>query len=361
MRFYLIGAGVINRTHAEAIYKLDGEETVEIKAADPNPAALAGFLERFPEAEGYADAGAMLAEPPREDDIVIVGTPPFTHFPLSSMALASGRHVLCEKPLVMNRAEAEALLAAAQAHRRLLGCCSVRFLDVPKTEEVKQLLNDGTLGDVYKISFVFRGQRGRPGVEYQPESRWFLDRAKSAGGIVMDWGPYDVAVLNDLLQPQRIEVAAAWTSKPETDIDPTDTVYDIEGHVGAMLKFVRDDGRSVWVQYERASCTHGEPHAFVEIEGTKGAVKWSPYFETDRVLVKTDRGGEVEAKEREVPYEGPIGYMDHPVHLFRRKVKGLASSAIVNEQAVFNFLQLLAIYESAESGRPVRLGRNAHA
>ncbi|MBP3961740.1 Gfo/Idh/MocA family protein [Paenibacillus lignilyticus] len=357
MRFYLIGAGVINRTHAEAIYKIEGEEVIEIKVADPNPAALASFAERFPQVTTFTDAKEMLNEEPREDDIVIVGTPPFTHFPLSRMALESGRHTLCEKPLVMNREEAEALLEIAKANNRMLGCCSVRFLQVPKTDEVKRILNSGELGDVYKISFVFRGQRGRPGIEHQPESRWFLDKSKAAGGIVMDWGPYDFTLLNDMLQPVSVEVASAWTAKPETDIDPKDVVYDIEGHVGAMLKFQQASGKSVWVQYERASCTHGEPYYTVEIEGTNGAVKWSPYFETDQVLVKSDKNGEVITNENTIPYEGQIGYMDHPIHFFYQKVKGQQSPAVVNEQAVFNFLCLQSIYDAAASQQAVVLRR----
>jgi predicted dehydrogenase len=352
MRFYLIGAGVISRTHAEAIKKLAIEETVEIKVADPSPAAIAAFTEKFPEAAAYTDAKLMLAEEAREDDIVIVGTPPFTHLPLSLLALESGRHVLCEKPLVMNGEESEKLLEAAERNNRLLGCCSVRFVGVSKTEEVKQYIQSGKLGDIYKVSFVFRGQRGRPGVEYQPESRWFLDRAKAAGGIVMDWGPYDFSVLNDLLQPASVEVAAAWTSKPETQADPTDVVYDVEGHAGAMLKYRTNDGKTVWVQYERASCTHGEAYYHVEIEGTLGAVKWSPYFESDEVLYKHDSNGEVITEQMTLPHQGKVGYMDHPVFYFYQRVKGLQSPAIVNEQAVFNFKCLQAIYDCAETGLP---------
>ncbi|MFC0330904.1 Gfo/Idh/MocA family protein [Paenibacillus sepulcri] len=352
MRIYLIGAGVIGRYHAEAIRKLPAGEPVELKAADPNVQALAAFTETFPEAKSYSDARSMLAEPAREDDIVIVGTPPFTHFELSRMALESGRHVLCEKPLVMNGQEAKVLLETAKRHNRMLGCCSDRFLGLCKTEEIKSMLHSQTLGEVYKVTFVYRNQRARAGVEYQKESKWFLDRAKSAGGILMDWGPYDFTVLNDLLQPESIEVAAAWTSKPVTQADPADTTYDVEGHVGAMLKYCLAGGKSVWVQYERASCTHGEPYHHVELEGTLGAVKWSPYFETDQIDYKRDKEGQVETTENLMAHNGPFTVMDHPIYYFYLKVKGLDSQATINEQAVFNFQCLQAIYDCAESGTP---------
>ncbi|GIQ64734.1 hypothetical protein PACILC2_33020 [Paenibacillus cisolokensis] len=356
MRFYLIGAGVIGKTHAEAIRKLR-IEGVELCVADPNPSALAGFAELYPEARAFSSAEEMLAAPAADDDIVIVGTPPFTHCRLSRLALESGRHVLCEKPLVMNRAEAEELLAVAKAHDRLLGCCSVRFLGLPKMDEVKKLVQSGALGDIYKATFIYRGQRSRPGVEYQPESKWFLDRSKSGGGIVMDWGPYDFSVLNELLAPSSVEVAAAWTSKPQTQIDPTDTVYDVEGHVGAMLNYRLKDGKTVWVHYERASCTHGEAYHHVEIEGTLGAVRWSPYFESDEVVYTRDRNGEPESAITLAVNESEFGFMDHPVAFFYRKVKGETSQAVVNEQALFNFLCLQALYDCAETGKPQRIER----
>ncbi|WNQ10668.1 Gfo/Idh/MocA family oxidoreductase [Paenibacillus aurantius] len=359
MRFYLIGAGVIGRTHAEAIRKLSLEEGVELKVADPNPQARSSFAELFPEAVVFSDAQEMLSEKAEDDDIVIVGTPPVTHCPLSKLALESGRHVLCEKPLVMNREEAQELLETANKHGRLIGCCSDRFLGLPKMEEVKKIVHSHSLGDIYKVTFVHRSQRSRPGIEYQPESRWFLDRSKCAGGIVMDWGPYDIAVINELLAPVSVKVAAAWTSQPKTQVDPTDIVYDVEGHVGAMLNCRLKDSREVRVHYERASCTHGEPYNRVEIEGTLGAVRWSPYFGSDGVVTTYDEKGEPKSSERLAANESGFKFLDHPVLFFVRKVRGEESPAIVNDQAVFNFSCLQAIYDCDLSGQPqvVELGQ----
>ncbi|MGM0834788.1 MAG: Gfo/Idh/MocA family protein [Bacillota bacterium] len=354
MRFYLIGAGVIARSHAEAIRKLPDQEKIQVKVADPNSKALNEFLQQYPDALGFSDAKEMLAENANEDDIVVIGTPPFTHFPLSRMALESGRHVLCEKPLVMNGQEAQTLLEIAKQKGKQLGCCSDRFIGLPKTEEVKRLLESNVLGDIYKVTFVYRGQRSRPGVEYQPESQWFLDSSKSGGGIVMDWGPYDIAILNNVFKPSSIEITSAWVSKPETEADPSDVVYDVEGHVGAMMKY-HLDGKTVWVQYERASCTHGKPYHHVEIEGTRGALEWSPYFESDKIVLSFDKNGEVVTEEKELPNQSEIGFMDHPVHYFYLKVKGEDSPALVNEQTLFNFSCLQGLYDCAETGTVQKL------
>src|SRR3954452_13540177 len=137
MRLYLIGAGVIARTHAEAAGKLG--EPIELRVADPASEVLAGFLEAFPQAVGYPGAEAMLgAEAAADGDIVIVATPPVFHSGPAIAAARSGRNVLCEKPLALSVAEAEEMLHAADEHGVLFGSCSTRFRGLPHNEAVKR-------------------------------------------------------------------------------------------------------------------------------------------------------------------------------------------------------------------------------
>ena len=110
---YLIGAGVIARHHAAALAKLP--PNVRLIVTDAHAVALDAFCAEFPQARRAAGVETMLAEPAAPDDIVVVATPPATHFPLARMALESGRNVLCEKPLALTLAEAEGLLAIARA------------------------------------------------------------------------------------------------------------------------------------------------------------------------------------------------------------------------------------------------------
>ena len=96
----------------------------------------------------------MLAKEPSLDDIVIIATPPSSHAELTIAALRSGRHVLCEKPLAMDVAQAKQMLDVAIQQRRLLGCCSTRFLGLPATEEVRRMIKEHLLGDIYHMTFV---------------------------------------------------------------------------------------------------------------------------------------------------------------------------------------------------------------
>ncbi|SFI85827.1 Predicted dehydrogenase [Paenibacillus sp. UNC496MF] len=348
MRLYLIGAGVIARTHAEAAAKLP--VTAELRVADPSPAALEAFAERFPDALRFADAEAMLAaEPPREDDIVIVATPPFAHLEPVKLALRSGRHVLCEKPLAMNDAEAEEMLRVAGEYGRKLGCCSVRFKGMAHMEAVKRVLRSGALGDVYHATFAHKSERSRAGIEYQPASRWFLDKSKSGGGILIDWGPYDFATLIDVLDPAEIEFGGAWTRRPVTEADPAGVVFDVETHAGAYMTF-RGAGEPVRVHYERASCAHGEACGRAEIEGTRGAVRWHPFDSKQPVYIRYDKGGSIVEEQVETGPRGDLTIFDNPLFHFWAELQNGESLSNTGRRAVDHFRCLSAFYACAETG-----------
>ncbi len=353
MRLYLIGAGVIARTHAETSTKLG--EPVDLRVADPNAAVLTGFVEAFPGTPSFATADAMLAsEPARDDDIVIVATPPFAHRAAAVAALASGRNVLCEKPLAMTAAEADEMLSIARRHGRMLGCCSTRFSGLPHTEAVKRTLASGMLGEIYHVNFVNRWSRSRSGIEYQPDSRWFLDSSRSGGGVLMDWGPYDISTLDDLFSPEEVEISDAWSSRIRTAIDPADTPFDVETQAGASM-VLRSADRAIRVSYQRASASHCEDFARAEIEGTLGALRWTPFDSHQPVFLRRDANG-VAVEETVPPGErGPYTIFEHPLVFFVDAVHGRPSRATVDARAVGRFRWLRAIYDCERTGERQRV------
>ena len=361
LRIYLIGAGAIARFHAQALPRLPADQ-VTLAVTDTRPDALAEFVRQFPQARPAPDIATLLVEPPEPNDIVVVATPPAAHAPLTMAALTSGRHVLCEKPLALDMAQAQEMLRLARRGRRLLGCCSTRFLGLPTTAAVKRLLHEGALGQPYHVTFVNRWQRSRPGVEYQPGSAWFLDRAQSGGGVVMDWGPYDFAVLNDLLAPIRVEVLSAWMVDPATALPfGPEVTFDVEEHAGASLRYHRADGSAVDVTYERAACTHGSERAEAEIVGREGAASWDwlMWKRRGEVRFTHDQDGKLASETTEHADTGAIGYMDKPLYYFAQRVLGQPSPALVGEQALFNFACVRAIYDCAATGRPQSVERDA--
>lgn len=357
-RVYIIGAGRIALDHAAAAAGLQALSVLSV--ADPDPVARGAFLRAFPQTRMFDDADAMLGEPAQPGDIVVVATPHSLHRTHVVAAFRSGRHVLCEKPLAMNMSEAAEMLAEANHAGRLLGCCSVRFLGLAATEEAKRAVESGELGAPYHATFVNRQQRARAGIEIGQTAHWFLDRSRAGGGTLMAWSPYDITTLNHVLDPIRVEVRTAWMSNPTTAVAlPVDTIFDTEQHIGASLRYHRRDGNVINVTFERAACTHGEERNIVEVEGTRGAVSWDwiDWLGDGEVTVTRDDHGKAASVSRTLG-AGGINLSYRPLVYFHDRVAGRPSLAVVNEQAVFNFACLQAIYECAESGRPqtVELG-----
>jgi predicted dehydrogenase len=355
-RVYIIGAGFIARAHASATAKLPGA-SAEIFAADPSPEARAAFAKSFPDASMFPDAAAMLADKSRDDDVVIVSAPPFAHRDLALLAFGSGRHVLCEKPLALDRGQAMDMLAAARRAGRLFGCCSSRFVGTPAIMEARRLIETGALGRPYRVAWTQRRRRARAGIDDAPAA-WFSDRSKSGGGVLADMAPYDLAALAALLDPVRVDILSAWTGNADGCKGAPGPVYDVEQHGLAAMRYHLADGTAVNLTYERAGYTHGEERMFVQVEGTAGAVGWGwPEKERAEDLTVTPGVGNIMQTLRSEITKPVEDREDRPLYFFNERIEGRPSPASVNGQAVFNFCCLRAIYDCAETGRPQRCAR----
>ena len=350
-RYYLIGAGVIAKHHMNAINAAKAEETVEIHVCDSSPAALEAFKQQFPEIIAHGDVDQMLAAPPRPNDMVVVATPPSSHCALTLKALASKRHCLCEKPLAMDIPQARSMVDAAKAAGLLLGCCSVRFLESTAPAELRRILSDGSLGKIYHVSWRSRGRRHRTGLENGGRTFWFADKARSGGGCLFDWGPYDFSYLNDTLQPREIVVRDAFAATPEAFFEGQDAFTpSVEFHVGASMEY-RGALGDFTVSYERSSCTHGHEQQLMEIEGEKGALQIN--WQKSLALTVDERGKPVERELPAAPPENGYTILTRPILAFRKAIDGEPNESILGERALFNFSVLPTILEVAASKRPM--------
>ncbi len=133
---------------------------------------------------------------------VYVGTPVFLHAPQTIQALRAGKHVLCEKPMAMNEAEARRMIDTAAETGRLFGVAYYRRF-YPKILRAKELLRQGAIGTPVFAELTnhmwFSGM-GEPG-----ERSWLFDPAKASGGPLFDIASHRIDVLNFLFgKPQRV-------------------------------------------------------------------------------------------------------------------------------------------------------------
>jgi predicted dehydrogenase len=125
--------------------------------------------------------------------------------------------------------------------------------------------------------------------------------------------------------------------------------------------YARRAGAPVAVTYERAACTHGEARSAVEIEGTDGALTWDwlDWQGPGNVHLTTDAAGRPVTETKVVPVDPQITGHDRPLLHLRDAIAGRPTVAVLNEQALFNFSCIRAIYDCAETGRPQQVMRDA--
>jgi predicted dehydrogenase len=201
---------------------VDGVAVTAVAARDPRRARR--FAERYRVATVHPDYAAVLADP--EVDAVYVPLPNGLHAEWILAALAAGKHVLCEKPLTSNAAQAREVADAAD-RSGLVVMEAFHYRYHPLMARVRQLLDEGAVGRIRRMraSFCFLLYRSS-------DIRYRLDLA---GGATMDAGCYPVSLLRFLAGTEP-EVVSARAELRSPGVDRAMTAH---------LRFPGADGADV--------------------------------------------------------------------------------------------------------------------
>jgi predicted dehydrogenase len=173
LRVAVAGLGYWGPNLVRTLWETDGAQVVAV--CDANPAALAPIRRRYPSIHGVTRFDDLLVD---GVDAVAIATPVHTHFPLARAALRAGKHVFVEKPMADSAEECLELMALAE-ERSLLLMPGHTFLYSPPVRKIKDLLDEGELGDVFFATF----------------SRVNLGIHQSDASVVRDLGPHDFSML----------------------------------------------------------------------------------------------------------------------------------------------------------------------
>ena len=146
-RVALIGGGFIGPVHAEALRRI-GVPVIGLLGSSPERARPAA--ERLGIARVYRDLDELLGDP--EVQAVHVASPNREHFEQAMRALASGRHVVCEKPLATTSTETAALLAESRARPRQAAAVNYNVRSYPICREMRARVARGDLGRVLSVT-----------------------------------------------------------------------------------------------------------------------------------------------------------------------------------------------------------------
>lgn len=267
----IIGAGMIAEKHASGLLKTG---RVDLKwVARNNADLLPSFQNKYGISRGTTDYHDILND--TLVDAVVITSPPVLHCQMFLEALAAGKYVLLEKPMAISRDELVKMVNAQKKypHLKVLECSCRHSRLQPKYKFVKELIHSGKLGSVYYIHHNSVAMQSRPGIEYHPSAKWFLDKSQAGGGPLMDWGVYDLSFHLGLLDDSaQLKSVTPFFIKDKLDNkDPGSEIYDVEEHFAARLLF--DNGLNYY--WERAAHANMEAVNETRIYGTKGGVRLS--------------------------------------------------------------------------------------
>ncbi|NRA40480.1 MAG: Gfo/Idh/MocA family oxidoreductase [Planctomycetes bacterium] len=327
------------------IHGYQGHPDAEIVAiADLNEDLLKSKGDEYSIPGRYTSVEEMFE---KEDiDVVSIATPNSLHKPFTLMAIANGCHVLCEKPMAMNTAEAEEMLAAAdKAGTRIMINFSYRFNDA--SWGIKDQVKDGALGEVYTGRTRWTRRDGFPGF-----GGWFGTKKLSGGGPLIDLGVHRIDLALWLIDYPEPEWVLGRTHKkigvPRAEAEGK--TFDVEDFASAIITFT--NGMSLQVEASWGGHTQYSEDMETTLVGTKagltqrniqGRYDFEAFMFTENAGCKMD----VEMKGGSAPKSAQWHYVDSILN----KKPHIATGA----EGVTIMKILDAIYESAETGAPVHL------
>ncbi len=171
----LIGSQFISTIHAESLRRV--QDAVILAVMSPTKGHAKDFAKKFDIPFSFTDLDKMLALP--DIDLVVIGAPNFLHCEIVLKVAAAGKHIVIEKPLCLNLAEADQMIQACkQAKVKLMYAEELCF--APKYVRLKSLLDEGALGK----PVLLKQSEKHDG----PHADHFWDVERSGGGVVMDMG-----------------------------------------------------------------------------------------------------------------------------------------------------------------------------
>ncbi|MCE9544790.1 MAG: Gfo/Idh/MocA family oxidoreductase [Planctomycetia bacterium] len=187
----LIGSQFISTIHARSLKHCTAAELFAV--ASPSPGNAERFAAEFDVPHHWTDYRRLLEMP--EIDMVVVGVPNDLHCQVVVDAAAAGKHVVCEKPLCLNLAEADRMIEACRtAGVKLMYAEELCF--TPKYVRLKQLLDSGALGQPTLLKQVEKHDG--------PHAAHFWDVTRSGGGVALDMGCHAIQFFRWMLGGRRI-------------------------------------------------------------------------------------------------------------------------------------------------------------
>jgi predicted dehydrogenase len=187
VRIGVVGAGRWGPNYVRNFSEIESVAVVAV--ADPRAEALEGVGRRFPALQLFADYRELVNHP--EVDAIVVATPAVTHYEIGLACLQAGKHVLVEKPLAGNAAEALELARYSLDKGQIFMVGHI-FRFHPGVNKLREILYEGTLGATRYVHCV----------------RTNLGPVRRDVSVIWDLAPHDVSIALHLFNELPVRVSA---------------------------------------------------------------------------------------------------------------------------------------------------------
>ncbi|UCF82910.1 MAG: Gfo/Idh/MocA family oxidoreductase [Desulfobacteraceae bacterium] len=248
----IIGMGRVAMAHAEAAREL--KEQVDLVAiAEPRAERAKEMAETFGVKKIYLDYRELLKDP--EIEAVIICLPNHLHHPVCLEAARAGKHILVEKPMCMNLAEADEMISKANKHEItfMVGQCR-RFSFA--MQEIFNRIDE--IGQPFRIDIAFLVHF------HQPPTDWWKSSEKAGGLVILLQGSHSVDTVLWLLKKVPSSVVAFSQSQ--------NSLWEGEDEADIILKFDTGELASIHLSLNVSPYLHE-----LLISGPKGSLKLFEY------------------------------------------------------------------------------------
>lgn len=278
-------------------------------------------------AKAYGSYEELLADP--EIEAIYNPLPNHLHVPWSIKAAEAGKHVLCEKPIALNAAEARRLLAARDANGVKIGEAFM-VKTHPQWLRTRQLIFEGRIGQLKATIGAFSYFNVDPGnVRHKPE--W-------GGGGLLDIGCYPITMSRFMFGAEPLRVSGV------VERDPS---FGTDRLASGIMEF--KDGQAIF------TCgTQIVPHQRMQFLGTKGRLEIqipfnSPVNDPTRIFI--DDGSDLAGGAIKTETIPPCDQYTIQGDEFSKAIRANTDVPVLLEDAIANMEVIDAIFRSSESGR----------
>ena len=341
----IVGCGVIGKRHVQAAAASPLVELVAV--ADAFEDRGRAVAEEFHIPRFFREGSDLVANPGIE--AVVLAIPAGGRAALACDALRAGKHVLLEKPAAMHANEIREMMRLQGD--RVVACCSARFRFLPGFEAARAAFAAGSLGELREI--YCRAIFGAEPAPTQPPPAWRLSRAQNGGGILVNWGSYDLDYLMSitgwLVKPRSV-FARTWPVAPHLSVHVAPG-SDAESHCLALIRC--EGGEMIHIERAEFSSLHTE--TAWQLIGTRASLRLQMGFTGEKRVLFDDTDTKTGVSSR-VLWEGVENESDYD----QGPVKDFVSAIIENRPPKTDLHKALtiqqifdAVYASSETGKLV--------